>query len=131
MIRSVLNVSPFELAKIRENMPETNKRQKKVKENFFLTLEDRVKLTELQSLLEIFEFVTNELQSNRICISRVYPCIRYLQKELTKNVECDVYTRQLRLDYHSSLMKRFGSLIEQDIFLVLTFLDPNFGLNAF
>ncbi len=41
------------------------------------------------------------------------------------------YTKDLRRDFLSSLNTRFSSLIERDIFVVSTFLDPPFGIQVF
>jgi hypothetical protein len=91
-------------------------------------------LSELKQLLEMFEFVTDELQSNRINISRVYPCIQYLLNNLKAKDEFgnDVvyeYTGALRDGLVESLKKRFGVLIKDDLFIISTLLDPNFGLS--
>jgi hypothetical protein len=75
MIRSVLNLSPEDMKTIRNNMPSKTADQKAIKRNFDITTVEREMLSELKQLLEMFEFVTDELQSNRINISRVYPCI--------------------------------------------------------
>ncbi len=56
--------------------------QKAIKRNFDITTVEREMLSELKQLLEMFEFVTDELQSNRINISRVYSCIQYLLNNL-------------------------------------------------
>ena len=45
-------------------------------------------LEELKVVLEMFEFVTNELQGNVVSISRVYPCFIYLHTNLLS----DTYT---------------------------------------
>jgi len=131
MIRSVLKLTPDQLVAIKEKMPSKTKKQRKAKSNFSLSQLEREKILELKQLLEMFEFVTNELQSNKISISRVYPCVRFLQNNLLKNIETYPHTAELRKNYCASLMKRFGALIERDVFLVSTFLDPNFGLHAF
>jgi hypothetical protein len=85
----------------------------------------------------MFEFVTDELQSNRINISRVYPCIEYLRENLINHEKIKSgevkykYTEQMRLDLLTSLNKRFSHLIDQDVFIASTFLDPLFGLDVF
>ncbi len=131
MIRSLLKVTPDQLVAIKEKMPSKTKKQRKAKSNFSLSQLEREKILELKQLFEMFEFVTNELQSNKISISRVYPCVRFLQNNLLKNIETYPHTAELRKNYCASLMKRFGALIERDVFLASTFLDPNFGLHAF
>jgi len=42
-----------------------------------------------------------------------------------------MYTKQLRKDLLDSLNKRFNSLIESDLCLVSSFLDPRFGVKVF
>jgi hypothetical protein len=83
----------------------------------------------------MFEFVTDELQSKRINISRVYPCIEYLRENLINHEKSGEvkykYTEQMRLDLLTSLNKRFSHLIDQDVFIASTFLDPLFGLDVF
>jgi hypothetical protein len=85
----------------------------------------------------MFEFVTDELQSNRINISRVYPCIEYLRENLINHEQIKSgevkykNTEQMRLDLLTSLNKRFSHLIDQDVFIASTFLDPLFGLDVF
>ena len=80
--------------------------------------------------------MTDEFQSNRINFSRVYPAVMYLRESLLGKDENNHavvyrYTEKLRKDLLASLNKRFGNIIKDDIFLVSTFLDPNFGLSAF
>jgi len=134
MIRSVLNLSPEDMKTIRNNMPSKTADQKAIKRNFDITTVEREMLSELKQLLEMFEFVTDELQSNRINISRVYPCIQYLLNNLKAKDEFgnDVvyeYTGALRDGLVESLKKRFGVLIKDDLFIISTLLDPNFGLS--
>jgi hypothetical protein len=69
MIRSVLNHSPEDMKTIGNNMPRKTNVQKAVKRNFDITTVEREMLTELRVVLEMFEFVTDEFQSNRINIS--------------------------------------------------------------
>ncbi len=45
---------------------------------FSLSATEREMLEELKEILEAFEFVTDELESNRINISRVYPGITFI-----------------------------------------------------
>jgi hypothetical protein len=52
-------------------------------------------------------WVSDELQGNQVTISRVYPCILYLQSELTNNFEKLKYTKDLRLALLDSLNRRF------------------------
>ena len=64
-------------------------------------------------------------------ISRVYPCIRFLQSHFTKDDVEYIYTKEIRLKLLESLNKRFGLIIENDVYTISTFLDSSFGLNAF
>ena len=64
MIRSVLKLTPKDFATIRKEMSTKSVRQKEIKKKFNLTDIEREMLLELQVVLEIFEFVTNELQCN-------------------------------------------------------------------
>lgn len=66
-----------------------------------------------------------------MCISRVYPCFNFLKEKLLIDQDNKIYTRQLRRDLYSSLMTRFEHIIDQDLFQLSTFLDPNFGISAF
>ncbi len=80
----------------------------------------------------MFEFVTDELQSNPINISRVYQAITFLSNKLEEDDENKFeYTRTIRKEMLLSLNKRFKDLIKEVVFIVSTFLDPNFGLNDF
>lgn len=88
-------------------------------------------LSELESLLTMFELITDEFQSNKVSISRVYPCIDSLKTKLHENLTEAVYTRDLTTDLIASLHKRFGDLVNNDIFKIATFLDPNFGPFSF
>ena len=63
MIRSVLSLTPAEFQTIRSSMKTKTAKQKEVKKNFFLTKDEREMLEELKTVLEMFEFVTDELQS--------------------------------------------------------------------
>jgi hypothetical protein len=67
------------------------------------------------------------MQSNQVSISCVYPCVLVIQNKLSEvNAEL-MYTKQLRKDLLESLNKRFGDLIESDLCLISSFLDPRFG----
>ena len=78
----------------------------------------------------MFEWVTDELQSNKVSISRVYPCINYLRKGLSTAGDL-VYTTQLRSDLLKSLNDRFEDVSENEVYLFSTFLDPVLGIKAF
>jgi hypothetical protein len=87
MVRSVLKLAPEEMKKIRDKMPSRNKGEREVKNKFDLTSVQRDMLTELRDVLEMFEFVTDEF---RINISRVYPAVKYLKKNLLAKDEMNV-----------------------------------------
>ncbi|CAF0833768.1 unnamed protein product [Brachionus calyciflorus] len=118
MVRSVLKVSQEELKK-RESMSSNTKKQKRAKANFILSILEKEMLHELEDLLSSFEFVTNELQSNKVSISRVYPGVHFLQKKLSDESILCVHTENLRRNLLKSLTKRFGSLIKNDVFILL------------
>jgi dihydropteroate synthase len=69
------------------------------------------------------------LQSNLVNISRVYPGITFLKEKLSINNS--VYTNDLREALLSSLTKRFEKLLDDDLIVFSTLLDPNFGLDYF
>jgi len=135
MVRSVLKISTEQLNSIRNSMPSRNKKELEAKNKFKLSDKEREMLEELKDVLEMFEFVTDEFQSNKINISRVYPAVKYLRDNLIPKDDNNQaikynFTNKLRKDLLESLDKRFGSLVNDDVFLVSTFLDPNFGLGA-
>ena len=82
MIRSVLKLKSEDFKRIRDEMVAVNANQKDVREKFALNDHEREMLTELKIVLEWFEFVTDELQSNKINISRVLPCVEFLKKKI-------------------------------------------------
>jgi hypothetical protein len=55
-------------------MPTFNKKQMEAKKKFFLSDQDREMLAELKVVLEWFEWTTDEFQTNKVSISRVFPC---------------------------------------------------------
>ena len=112
-------------------MPAKNKKQKEVRTKFNLSVKERAMLEELAEILIHFEWLTNNLQTNEVSVSRVYPCIVTLRLRLLENINTKEYTKQLRNDLIESLDKRFSSLIENDLFILSTFLDPFFGPKTF
>lgn len=48
-----------------------------------------------------------------------------------ESIDSYIYTRQLRRDLYQSLVKRFDEMIENDCFLLATYLDPVFGPKSF
>ena len=131
MIRSVLKVSIEEFDLIKSKLRSKAVSLKKAANSFSLSLLERCMPTELCSLLALFEFVTDELQGDVVTISRVYPAVKMLQTKLVANLNDYVHTVELRKKLLQSLNERFSHLIVQDLFIVSTFLDPNFGLSAF
>ena len=128
LIRSILKISPTEFTQIRNNLPTSTKKQKETKRMFKLDQNEREMLAELRDLLVSFEFVTNEFQTNDISISRVYPCVIFLKRILTEKPENYLYTRSIRQALLKSLETRLDDLIKNnDIFVISTMLDPNFG----
>jgi len=65
-------------------------------------------LCELEAVLEMFELITDEFQSNRISISRVYPCVDSLRDQLNQSNTSASYTKTLITDLLTSLETRFG-----------------------
>jgi hypothetical protein len=78
----------------------------------------------------MYEFVTAEIQTNEVSISRVYPCINYLRKGL-QNSGTLKYTKELRADLLESLNRRFKCIEEDEVFVFSTFLDPKFGNKSY
>ncbi len=65
-------------------------------------------------MLEWFELVTDEFQSNRVSISRVYPCVMFLRNRLLETDDLN-YTKVLCDNLLHSLEIRFGSLILKEV----------------
>ena len=85
----------------------------------------------MKELLELFEFTTNEFQSNEVSISRVYPQINSLMIMLTWNIKQYIYTQDLRNDFCKGLSERFGYIIENETYTHSSFLDPYFNISIF
>ena len=68
------------------------------------------------------EFVTDEFQTNDVSISRVYPCIELLLSTLKEDIDDAVYCRDLRKNLIESLNTRFGSLIQNEVYVISTLL---------
>jgi dihydropteroate synthase len=110
-------------------MPTRNAKEREVRDKFHLKSNERAMLEELKEILEAFEFITDELQSNLVNISRVYRGITFLKEKLSINNS--VYTTDLREALLASLTKRFEKLLDDDLIVFSTLLDPNFGLDYF
>ncbi len=102
-----------------------------MRENFHLSETEREMLVELKELLEMFEYATNEFQTNEVSISRVYPQVNSLMIRLVRNIDSYTHTRDLRSDLCKGLSQRFGLIVDNDVFTMSTFLDPFFNINAF
>ena len=66
-------------------MPSVSQKQKNAKKSFELSEVNREILTELVTILEWFELVTDEFQTNKVTISRVYPCVEALRHKLSES----------------------------------------------
>ena len=136
MVRSVLKLSADDMKAIRNQMPGRTPTEREIRAKFDLTDVQHDMLLELKDVLEMFEFVTDEFQSNKISISRVYPSVMYLRSNLLEKDETGKlvvyeYTNDLRMNLVKNLNNRFEDIIKQDVILISTFLDPNFGLSYF
>ena len=66
-------------------------------------------------ILEAFEWVTDEFQSDRVSISRVYPCITALRAKLNQVSGVLIHTDEFCTSLLNSLDKRFGKLIKNEV----------------
>jgi hypothetical protein len=131
MVSSVLKITPADFKAIRDSMPSKPANKAKIKLNFNLTNLEREMLSELKEVLELFEWATDEFQSNLVSVSRVWPAINTLKFKLLENIHLKNYTTDLRRTLHTKLCTRFDYHLESELFLIATFLDPNFGEKAF
>lgn len=74
MIRSVLKLSADDFKRITSLLSD-----KKGRDKLKLTSSEREMLEELQEVLGFFEQFTDQLQSDKVSISRVYPCVSGLK----------------------------------------------------
>ena len=116
MIRSVLKVTPAQFAEIQSKIPGKSKKARSMSENFYLSETERAMLEELQDLLEMFKFATNEFQTNEVSISRVYPQINSLPIRLTRNLNKYTYTHDLRSELCKFLSERFGLIVDNEVY---------------
>lgn len=72
MIRSVLKLSPDEIKSLVGLLPKTKERPK-------ISSYEREQLVELKYVLELFEQFTNNMQSDSVTISKVYPAVSGLK----------------------------------------------------
>lgn len=131
MLRSDKRLSKEEFKQIQSVMPTSKKKQKEAKKAFNISDTERDMINELVTVLELFEFATDEMQSNQVSISRVYPQYLNLLSNLEDVEKSSRYTSDFKLNLIDSLKTRFGDLVEDDVCLVFTFLDPNFNERAF
>jgi hypothetical protein len=134
MIRSLHKITPEQLEKIQESLPTATLKQREMQKNFCLSKTERTMIAELIQVLEVFEWVTNQLQTNEVSISRVLPCVQLIRDTLSANLDdekINPHTKQLRRDLLASLASRFDKMLETDVFLVSTYLDPKFGPEFF
>jgi hypothetical protein len=68
MIRSVLNFTPTDFQTIKNQLPAKTSAQIEVKHYFGISKKEREMLIELKEVLQMFEFVTDEIQTNDISI---------------------------------------------------------------
>ena len=87
MIRSVLRLTDEDFKTIRNKMQTKTTKQRKIKKNFALSIKERAMLEELAEILKHFEWLTDNLQTNEVSISRVYPCIVALRVRLLENLD--------------------------------------------
>ena len=66
MIRSVLKLTDKVFKMLRDKMNKKTEKQKEVRNNFKLSETERNMLIELEKLLSLFEWMTNEFQSKLI-----------------------------------------------------------------
>ena len=112
--RSVISVSQVQFVKIQKAMPVKTIKQKESRALFAISSKEREILEELVIVLGWFEWVNDELQSNRVSISRIYPCIVYLREKLTEKEGLN-YTVELCNHLLISIEDRFGSLINKEV----------------
>ena len=82
MIRSVLRLTDADFRKVKEKMPHKTRKQRRARRRFKLKPIERAMLIELSVILEHFEWLTDNLQTNEVSISRVYPCVVALNSKI-------------------------------------------------
>ena len=97
MIDSVLKVTPIQLKDIQDKMLDKTREQRRVKKFFYIKQNEREMLKELQELLQMFKLVSDDLQSNKVSISYVYPSVNSLIIKLKRNTESYIHTKDLRM----------------------------------
>ena len=80
-----------------------------------MTQIERDTLTELVKILEWFESVTDEFQSDKVSISKVYPSVNFLRHKLNSLSGSLIYMEDFCATLISSLEKRFGKLVRNEV----------------
>ena len=88
-------------------------------------------LLDLQDILESFEYVFEKFQSNKITSSLVYPAICFLKNKLNDFSPKSTKVNGLLITLKKELSYRFDDLVQKDVFLMATFLDPTEGIDSF
>lgn len=131
MARSVVAITQTEFSQMRKFMPNKTDAQRLARKNIDFSSNEREQLEEFVVLLEMFKFMIDELQSNKVTISRMRPCYLYVKNGLLSNIRDKKHTKEFRYSLLKALNKRFEELTNNDLFIVATFLDCHFGLGAF
>ena len=113
MAKSVLRLTPQDYYKIRERLLKGYKTEKQHKaiRLFDLKMNDRMMLEELVLLLEPFQWTTDEFQSNKVSISRVFPSIKYLNEVLEEKKDEIKILKTFCTSLITNLNIRFGKLL--------------------
>jgi hypothetical protein len=137
MCISVDEISVEEFNELNAALPTRTQQEKDVKKKFKLTTTQRAMIKELIVILKPFQFMTNELQSNRVNISRVIPGYRHIKTVLENKASLKykpvhrIYTNELADSLLAAVDKRFGKVYSTDHFVLGTLLDCNFGIKSF
>ena len=91
MIRSVLKLSPDELKRVLSLLTD-----KKDREKLKITSTDREMLEELKDVLGFFEQFTDQLKSDKVSISKVYPSVSGLKVYL---ICCNKYDHSTAIKF--------------------------------
>ena len=84
-------------------------------------------MLDLQQILELFEYVYEKFQSNKITSSLVYPAITYLKSILieyetkVKSTSTSGFLKSLQ----TSLTSRFDDMIQTEVFLMANIFRSN------
>jgi hypothetical protein len=125
MIKSYNKLTLDEVTSLIKNLKSQEQR------TFTLTSVQRAMAIELENMLEELLYASKEFQSNGVTSSIVYPAISYLKTYLINDISKYKYTKELREQLVKNICIRFGSLLNNEVFLFATFLDPHYGPLAF